>query len=199
MFQHIRPGTSVLQHVETRDKDGVRSEGGCETTLSVSCESEGEGTLCCDRIRRLCAGKMPRNVCCDPYKKHKKLISANLRKVTKDLAEKVCDDRVKEEDYLCVSCSINLSSNPTSLPKEDSPSLPSVPTSEDDEACLAESSASDPEVIRQKADQVLSLLDISPLVSKSKLTLLRANNFAELLAIKVLVYVHNIRVDVFFL
>ena len=163
MFQHIRPGTSVLQHVETRDKDGVRSEGGCETTLSVSCESEGEGTLCCDRIRRLCAGKMPRNVCSDPYKKHKKL----------------------------------LSSNPTSLPKEDSPSLPSVPTSEDDEACLAESSASDPEVIRQKADQVLSLLDISPLVSKSKLTLLRANNCVKLLALKVLLYVHNIRVDVF--
>lgn len=116
---------------------------------------------------------MPRNVCCDPYKVHKTLKTKSLKKAPKDLIEKVCDDRVKDGDYLCIACTIKLNRNPKSLPsppREDSGSNFTI-SAEEDECVLAESSTSEPEVNRMKADQVLSILDISPLVSQSKLKL----------------------------
>lgn len=113
--------------------------------------------------------------CQDPFQKHKKRITTNLRKVTDSLAEK-CDGKLKKDSMLCVNCVKIITKNPTVLSALENKSeqgsseshaseLSNISSNEDDrEDSTDRFTAENPST---SVDPVLSLLDQTP-IKKSK-------------------------------
>lgn len=112
--------------------------------------------------------------CQDPFQKHKKRITTNLRKVTYSLAEK-CDGKLKKDSMLCVNCVKIITKNPTVSALENkseqgsseshASELSNISSNEDDrEDSTDRFTAENPST---SVDPVLSLLDQTP-IKKSK-------------------------------
>lgn len=114
---------------------------------------------------------MPFHFCCDPYNRHKKQISKNVRLPKAELVEAVNDLRLTSSDYLCDNCRKKLTDNPKSLPEEESSSSLSGSVSIEGPGSASESTGSslaDPDVSHQRISELLPSLDVSPMVGKSK-------------------------------
>lgn len=114
--------------------------------------------------------------CQDPFQKHKKRITTNLRKVTDSLAEK-CDGKLKKDSMLCVNCVKIITKNPTVLSALENKSeqgsseshaseLSNISSNEDDREKDSPDrfTAENPST---SVDPVLSLLNQTP-IKKSK-------------------------------
>ena len=115
--------------------------------------------------------KMPRDICCDPFKRHKKQILRSLEKPSQALIESVNDARINADQFLCLNCRIKLTKDPRSLPVLESSSNSSMIQDSDTSQECSESIGSSPseaEISRQDTEIVMPVLGISPLVSASK-------------------------------
>ena len=117
---------------------------------------------------------MPQTHCADPFKKHKTKCHKGLWKVSQKLIDDVDDPRLKDGDFLCISCKIPLIKNPKSLPQQDQiQDSSSSSADQDSQSSIQENisepamdtSLSDAEVSREVTEAVLPLIGVSPLSS----------------------------------
>lgn len=113
---------------------------------------------------------MPVTYCADPFQKHKTKCRKRLWKVSKKLIDDVNDPRLKDGDFLCITCKIQLIKNPKCLSAQNqdsssSASQEAASSVQDKSESTVNTSLSDAEVSREVTESVLPLIGVSPLTS----------------------------------